>query len=64
MENNDNEKKQPVTMDTKGFYGTPRSTITLLEADGRFCKLAIQRAVWRLHQYRYAGYDPYEDHQA
>lgn len=62
MENKDNEKRQPVTIDTDGIYGTPRSTITLLESDGRFCKLAIQRAVWRLHNYKYDGYNPDDDH--
>ena len=60
MKNNDNDKK-PITLDTDGIYGTPRSTITLLESDSRLCKLAIQRAVWRLHNYKYDGYNPDDD---
>ena len=50
-----------VDIDTKGIYGTPRSTIELLEKEGRFSKLAIQRTVWRLHKYKYEGYNPDDD---
>lgn len=57
----ENNQNKVVTLDTQGVYGTPRSTITLLEAEGRFSKLAIQRTVWRLHQYKYDGYEPIED---
>lgn len=59
---NNNNNCNAITLDTNGIYGTPRSTITLLESDSRFCKLAIQRAVWRLHNYKYDGYNPDDDH--
>ena len=62
MVNMEKKNIKVVDIDTKGAYGTPRSTITLLEAEGRFDKIVIQRVVWRLHNYRYDGYNPANDH--